>query len=121
MIILDELKPILEELIGEREDGADIVDRVSALDKEIEPVVDQEAIDAAVSAALEANNKEWNDKYLKAFFGEKAENMSTEAPTETPAEPEPPFADEDPVDDYADVPSLDTIIEEMITEKKEEE
>lgn len=78
MIVLEELKTVLEPLIKEADNAADIIDAVSALDKPVEPekVVDQEAIDAAVAA----KDKEWNDRYMKAFFGDKAESISTEVP-----------------------------------------
>lgn len=78
MIVLEELKTVLEPLIKEADNAADIIDAVSALDKPVEPekVVDQAAIDAAVAA----KDKEWNDRYMKAFFGDKAESISPEVP-----------------------------------------
>lgn len=76
MINIDELKPILEELIEGREDSADIIEQVSALDKPVE--VDRSEIDAL--------NASWNDRFKKAFFGEKSENIDESIP-EVPEDP----------------------------------
>lgn len=70
MIILDELKPVLEGLIDGREDAADIIEQISSLDKEVE--VDRSEIDKV--------NKDWNDRFMKAFFGEKATDVDVEIP-----------------------------------------
>lgn len=94
MIDLEKLKPILETLLDGREDGASIIEQVAALDEVVE--VDNSAIDelnANHKAEIDALNTSWNDRYMKAFFGEKAENINTEIPTveeteEVPAEPE---------------------------------
>lgn len=58
MIKLDELKPILEPLLEGREDAADIIESITAIDVE---VVDN-------SEEIARINKEWNDRYMKAFF-----------------------------------------------------
>ena len=71
MINLDELKPILEGLLDGREDSADIIEQVNSLDKEVE--VDRSEIDAL--------NASWNDRFKKAFFGEKAEDVNEEIPS----------------------------------------
>ena len=71
MINLDELKPILEVLLEGREDSADIIEQVNSLDKEVE--VDRSEIDAL--------NASWNDRFKKAFFGEKAEDVNEEIPS----------------------------------------
>jgi len=76
MINIDELKPILESLIEGREDSADIIEQVAALDKPVE--VDRSEIDAL--------NASWNDRFKKAFFGEKAENIDESIP-EVPEDP----------------------------------
>lgn len=76
MINIDELKPILESLIEGREDSADIIEQVSALDKPVE--VDRSEIDAL--------NASWNDRFKKAFFGEKSENIDESIP-EVPEDP----------------------------------
>lgn len=60
MIKLDELKPILEPLLEGREDGADIIESITAIDKEIEAPDNSEEINRI--------NREWNDRYMKAFF-----------------------------------------------------
>lgn len=70
MINMDELKPILEGLIDGREDSADIIEQVSALDKPVE--VDRSEIDAL--------NASWNDRFMKAFFGNKGDNIDIEIP-----------------------------------------
>lgn len=71
MINLDELKPILEELLDGRDDSADYIERVAGLDKEVE--VDRSEIDAL--------NASWNDRFKKAFFGEKGADISEVIPT----------------------------------------
>ena len=71
MINLDELKPVLEELLEGREDSADYIERVAGLDKEVE--VDRSEIDAL--------NASWNDRFKKAFFGEKGADISEVIPT----------------------------------------
>ena len=71
MINLDELKPILEGLLEGREDSADIIEQVNSLDKEVE--VDRSEIDAL--------NASWNDRFKKAFFGEKADDVNEEIPS----------------------------------------
>lgn len=70
MINLDELKGVLEPLLEGREDAADVIEAVTALDKDVE--VDRSEIDAL--------NASWNERFKKAFFGEKADNISTEIP-----------------------------------------
>ena len=61
MIKLDELKPILEPLINEREDASEIIESIQNIDKDVE--FDRTQIDA-----------EWNEKFKKAFF-EKEKNL----------------------------------------------
>lgn len=82
MINLDELKPILEGLLEGREDSADVIEQITGLDKPVE--VDRSEIDAL--------NASWNDRFKKAFFGEKAADISEEIPSvpeaEAPAEEE---------------------------------
>ena len=101
MINMEELKPVLEGLLEGREDSADIIEQVSAMDKPIE--VDRSEIDAL--------NASWNDRFKKAFFGAKGENISEEIPkvdTET----------KDIVED--DYDGEDLKYEDLFTEVKEE-
>lgn len=111
MIVLEELKAVLEPLIADKENAPDIIDAVKALDKEVptEKVIDQEAIDAAVAA----KDKEWNDRYMKAFFGDKAETMSTEVPEVPEVPDEEPTSNEEEVLENMTVEKLfeDKIIE----------
>ena len=119
MINLEELKPILEMLVEGREDSASIIEQVQGIDHEVEDV--QPQIDKAVAEAVAKSNAEWNARYMKAFFGDKAETMSPDA-IDTPAEE--PIIDEE-VDEYADIPTVDEIIAGIENgeepEKKEEE
>lgn len=71
MIVMDELKTIIEPLLEGREDAADIIEGIKAIDRDVE--VDRSEIDAL--------NASWNERFKKAFFGEKADNISTEIPT----------------------------------------
>lgn len=59
MIQLDDLKPIIEPLLTE-ENTADIIDKIKAIDKEPSPQQESEAV-AEV-------NRQWAERYRKAFF-----------------------------------------------------
>lgn len=72
MIKMDELKPILEPLLEGREDSATIIESISGIDREPDP--------PDFSEREKKLNKSWNDRFMKAFFGEKGENMNTEVP-----------------------------------------
>ena len=72
MISMDELKPILEPLLDGREDSASIIESIQGIDKEA-PEPDFSEREAAI-------NKEWNDRFMKAFFGEKGKELDTEIP-----------------------------------------
>ena len=72
MIKMDELKPILEPLLEGREDSATIIESISGIDREPDP--------PDFSEREKELNKSWNDRFMKAFFGEKGENMNTEVP-----------------------------------------
>ena len=74
MIKMDELKPILEPLLEGREDSATIIESISGIDREPDP--------PDFSEREKELNKSWNDRFMKAFFGEKGENMNTEVPTD---------------------------------------
>lgn len=95
MIILEELKPILEPLLEGREDSTDIIAQVQALDKPGE--VDQAQIDSLnaewqgkMDAALADAAKEKDEAIKRIFFGaEKAEQLDSgipEVPEVTPTE-----------------------------------
>lgn len=104
MINMEELKPILEGLIEGREDAADIIEQVTVLDKPVE--IDRSEIDAL--------NASWNDRFMKAFFGEKADDMSEEIPSIPEAE--------DVVEDEVVEEDLtyDNLFEEVKEEKEED-
>lgn len=72
MIKMDELKPILEPLLEGREDSATIIESISGIDREPDP--------PDFSEREKELNKSWNDRFMKAFFGEKGENLNTEVP-----------------------------------------
>ena len=74
MIKIDELKPILEPLLEGREDSATIIESINGIDREPDP--------PDFSEREKELNKSWNDRFMKAFFGEKGENMTTEVPKE---------------------------------------
>lgn len=105
MINMEELKPILEGLLEGREDAADVIEQVAVLDKPVE--VDRSEIDAL--------NASWNDRFKKAFFGEKAADISEEIPSI-------PEADETVDDtDVEEVLTYDNLFEEVKEEKEEKE
>ena len=74
MIKMDELKPILEPLLEGREDSATIIESINGIDREPDP--------PDFSEREKELNKSWNARFMKAFFGEKGENMETEIPKE---------------------------------------
>ena len=104
MINMDELKPILEGVLEGREDVAEVIEQITALDKPVE--VDRSEIDAL--------NASWNDRFKKAFFGEKADTISEEIPSI-------PEADETVDDtDAEEVLTYDNLFEEVKEEKEED-
>lgn len=70
MINLDELKPILSEILGDREDQASIIERVTAIDKPVDtpPADYQKQIDEL--------NKSWEKRFKDTFF-KPAEKQDT--------------------------------------------
>lgn len=81
MIILEDLNPILEPLLEGRDDAADIIESVMAIDKEVEAPDN--------SAEIAKINEEWNQRFKEAFFGPKGEKLEGTPPAEpTPSEPE---------------------------------
>ena len=80
MINLEELKPVLEEVLKDREDAASVIEQIAGLDKDIQLESNKAEIDAL--------NKSWNERFMKAFFGQKGEDMSAEVPSVPEAEPE---------------------------------
>lgn len=105
MINMDELKPILEGLLEGREDSAEIIEQVAVLDKPVE--VDRSEIDAL--------NASWNERFKKAFFGEKAADIDESIPSVPEAEAEVP-------EEEAEVESLtyDNLFTEVKEEKEED-
>ena len=84
MIVMDELKPILEPLIND-ENAADIIAAIQA--------IDTHTAESEVKAAVDAANAEWGRKFKETFFG-GAE------PSEPEPEPEPePDAEDVSLDD----------------------
>lgn len=78
MIVLDELKPILEEVLAGRDDIVDVIERVAELDK----IEDKSKLESAVADAVAANDKKWTERYMQTFFGKHADNMDYEVPRE---------------------------------------
>lgn len=91
MIDMNELKPILEPLLEGREDSADIIEQVAAIDRTIDPPqVDRSEIDAL--------NASWNERFKKAFFGsDKADSISEEIPSVPEVSEEEPVEEEKPL------------------------
>ena len=106
MINMDELKPILEGLLEGRDDSADIIEQVTGLDKPVE--VDRSEIDAL--------NASWNDRFKKAFFGEKAADIDISVPNVPVAEAEVPAEDEPAEEEL----TYDNLFEEVKEEKEED-
>lgn len=80
-INLDELKPILEMLLTDREDAADVIESITTLDKPASELT-QADVDAAVAAA----NADWNSRYMKQFF-QPTQEVPAPVADDTAAEP----------------------------------
>lgn len=85
MIVLEELKPILEPLLEGREDSTEVIEQVMAIDKDVAP--DQAELDrvnsewqAKYDTALADAAKDKEDTIKKMFFGSKAEEVDTSIP-----------------------------------------
>lgn len=87
MILMDELKPIIEPLVSD-ENAAEIISAIQA--------IDTHTAESEVEAAVAAANAEWGKKFKETFFGG--------ASADPEPEPEP-----DPEPDAEDV-SLDDLI-----------
>lgn len=82
MIVLEDLKPVLEPLIDGREDAAELIEAIAALDKPIE--TDRSVIDEEIAKV----NAEWNERYKAAFFGSKAAKLDGQPTDYSDPEPE---------------------------------
>ena len=100
MIKMDELKPILEPLSEGREDSATIIESINGIDREPDP--------PDFSEREKELNKSWNDRFMKAFFGEKGENMDTKIPKEDSV-----------VDDDDEIDGEDIAIKDILKEGDE--
>lgn len=109
MINMDELKPILEPLLDGREDSASIIESIQGIDKEA-PEPDFSEKEAAI-------NKEWNDRFMKAFFGEKGKELDTEIPKDEVQEASDATDDLDGSDEVTpENITIDDLFEEKIIE-----
>lgn len=88
MILMDELKPIIEPLVSD-DNAAEIISAIQD--------IDTHTAESEVAAAVAAANAEWGKKFKETFFGGAA-----------PSEPEPD-PDPEPEPDAEDV-SLDDLI-----------
>lgn len=85
MIVLEELKPVLEPILDGREDASEVIEQVMALDKPMnaEPV-DVEAINkewqTKLDTAIADAKRDKEDTIKRLFFGSKAEDINTEIP-----------------------------------------
>lgn len=95
MILMDELKPILEPLLNE-ENSADIIQQITAIDK------NEDDLTGSIRKKIDA---EWNEKFKKAFFNNEGIPVTEKPKTEDVVsdisedketnEPEPPHKFED--------------------------
>ena len=85
MIILEDLKPILEPLLEDREDASAVIEQVMAIDKEVEASPDIEKLNeewqAKLDDAIAEAAKDKEESIKRIFFGEeKAEELDTSVP-----------------------------------------
>lgn len=87
MIDLNDLKPILEKL----DVDASVIQNIMDIDKEPEPSDSSKEVEE-LKAQLEQTNKDWNEKFKKAFFsGEGIPDVNkshTSSPIAEPVEEE---------------------------------
>lgn len=79
MINMIELKPIIEPLLTE-ENAAEVISKISEIDREPENQ-DVPDVSEEVKKAIDANNKEWNERFKSTFF-----SGSTQPQTQTKEE-----------------------------------
>lgn len=72
MIDIEELKPILSGLLEGREDSADVIAQITEIDKPYDKGYTEDDLNSRISSI----NDEWNEKFKKAFFGEKADTLT---------------------------------------------
>ena len=70
MIKREELMPLIEPFMND-ENSADIVESINAID--VYEGSDKSEWEQEMQAALDENNKKWNERFRKAFFGGKNE------------------------------------------------
>lgn len=113
MIDLDALKPVLEPLVTGREDSADILEKITALNTSTPDETEIEARIAAAVAESEARARaEYNDRYMAAFFAQP-----TDAPPVSDDEATPDVVDE--VDGVDTEITLDEVISDLDEPDKE--
>lgn len=91
MIILEELKPILEPLLDGRDDSVEVMEKVIDIDKEATADhAEIERINAEwqtkLDAAIEEAKKDKEETIKRMFFGPKGDYMDTTIPTVTETE-----------------------------------
>ena len=122
MIVLEELKPILEPLLEGREDSTDIIAQVQALDKPGE--ADQAQIDSLnaewqskMDTALADAAKEKDEAIKRIFFGaEKAEQLDSGIPEVPEVAPIPEDMAGD-LDNKEEVTGENITIDDLFSEK----
>lgn len=97
MINIEDLKPILQDLLEDRDDSADYLERVTGVD-DGDANLSQEDVDAAVSEAETRARADFDARFKKAFFdGAPATPMAQHAAEEnTPIPPPTDAPDIDP-------------------------
>lgn len=90
MLKLEELKPILQELIPE-DKMAETIEKVQALDTH--PEGGEPGEDYVKKTEYDRLNSEWNERFKKAFFGapdDAAKDAAAGKPMETPEDKSDP-------------------------------
>lgn len=85
MIILEELKPIIEPLLEGREDSTEVIEQIMAIDKEVD--VDQAQIDSLnaewqekLDNAVAEAAKDKEESIKRIFFGPKGDDLTGDIP-----------------------------------------
>ena len=87
MIKMDNLKPILQNLLDGRDDAADVIEQVMGIDEDTSDVealtskvADLTAQIEQLNADMTAKDTEYSDKIKKLFFREKADTIDESIP-----------------------------------------
>ena len=121
MIILEDLKPIIEPLLEGREDSAEVIEQIMSIDKEVES--DQAQIDALnaewqtkLDDAIAEAKQDKEESIKRIFFGEKADELTGDIPQDDTGAIEEISEGSDEEEITGENITIDDLFEEKIVE-----